>query len=116
VLVRRDTRAKEAVPLAGAASRLAELMGSMQKDLLEKARAFVAANTTRIGSYEEFKQAMAEKRGFIVAGWNGDPAVEARIKEETKATIRVMPLGDPIEATCVYTGQKGREVYFAQAY
>jgi len=58
----------------------------------------------------------ALERGFIVAGWNGDAAIEAKIKEETKATIRVMPMGDPIEAECVYTGQKGREVYFAQAY
>ena len=116
VLVRRDTRAKEFVPLAGAAARLGEILEAMQKDLLEKARAFVAANTTRVKSYDEFKQVMAEKRGFIVAGWNGDAAVEAKIKEETKATIRVMPMGDPVEAECVYTGQKGREVYFAQAY
>ena len=116
VLVRRDTRAKEFVPLAGLAARLGELLDAQQKDLLEKARAFVAANTTRVKTYDEFKQVMAEKRGFIVAGWNGDAAVEAKIKEETKATIRVMPMGDPIEAECVYTGQKGREVYFAQAY
>ena len=116
VLVRRDTRTKEPVPLAGTAARLADLFEAMQTDLLEKARAFVAANTTRVKTYDEFKQVMAEKRGFIVAGWNGDAAVEAKIKEETKATIRVMPMGDPVEAECVYTGQKGREVYFAQAY
>ena len=72
-----------------------EILAAMQKDLLEKARAFVAANTTRVATYDEFKEAMAEKRGFIVAGWNGDPAIEARIKEETKATIRVIPMGDP---------------------
>jgi prolyl-tRNA synthetase len=116
VLVRRDTRTKEPVPLAGAAARLAEILDAIQKELLEKARAFVAANTTRVKSYDEFKQVMAEKRGFIVAGWNGDAAIEAKIKEETKATIRVMPMGDPVEAECIYTGQKGREVYFAQAY
>ena len=51
-----------------------------------------------------------------MAGWNGDAAVEATIKEETKATIRVIPMGEPIEAACVVTGQKGREVVFAQAY
>ena len=116
VLVRRDTRAKEFVPLAGLAARLPEILDAMQRDLLEKARAFVAANTTQVKSYDEFKQVMADKRGFILAGWNGDAAVEARIKEETKATIRVMPMGDPVEAECVYTGQKGRLVYFAQAY
>jgi len=59
---------------------------------------------------------MAEKRGFILAGWNGDPKVEAKIKEETKATIRVIPMGDAVEAPCVKTGEKGREVVFAQAY
>jgi prolyl-tRNA synthetase len=116
VLVRRDNRAKEFVPLAGAAPRLGELLEGLQKDLLERARAFVASNTTRVSSYDEFKQVMADKRGFIVAGWNGDAAVEARIKEETKATIRVVPLGEPVEAPCVVTGQKGREVVFAQAY
>jgi prolyl-tRNA synthetase len=58
---------------------------------------------------------MAGKRGFILAGWNGDAKIEAQIKEETKATIRVMPL-DAKEAKCVVTGQPGREVYFAQAY
>jgi prolyl-tRNA synthetase len=116
VLVRRDTRAKEFVPLAGTAARLGEILDTIQKDLLDRARAFVAANTTRVGTYDEFKQAMAEKRGFIVAGWNGDAAVEARIKEETKATIRVIPMGDPVEAPCVVTGERGREVVFAQAY
>ncbi len=117
VLVRRDNRAKEFVPLAGhGGAPRARSWTAMQKDLLERARAFVAANTTRVSSYDEFKQVMAEKRGFIVAGWNGDAAVEARIKEETKATIRVIPMGEPVEAPCVVTGQKGREVVFAQAY
>jgi prolyl-tRNA synthetase len=116
VLVRRENRAKEFVPLAGTASRLAALLDTIQADLLEQARARVKASTTRVSSYDEFKQAMADTRGFIVAGWNGDPKVEARIKEETKATIRVIPMGEPVEAACVVTGEKGREVVFAQAY
>ena len=116
VLVRRENRAKEFVPLAGVASRLAGLLDTIQHDLLEQARARVKASTTRVSSYDEFKQAMADTRGFIVAGWNGDPKVEARIKEETKATIRVIPMGEPVEAPCVVTGEKGREVVFAQAY
>jgi prolyl-tRNA synthetase len=116
VLVRRDTREKTFVPLAGLAARVPALLESMQGDLLERARKFVAENTTRVGTYDQMKEAMAEKRGFILAGWNGDAAVEARIKEETKATIRVIPLDDEREAPCVVTGQKGREVYFAQAY
>jgi len=59
---------------------------------------------------------MKTKRGFILAGWNGDAATEARIKEETKATIRVIPTENEREAPCVVTGEKGQEVYFAQAY
>jgi prolyl-tRNA synthetase len=116
VLVRRDNRSKTPVPLAGLDRAVPEMLATFQADLLERARKFQADNTTRVSSYDEFKQVMAEKRGFIVAGWNGDPAVEKRIKEETKATIRVMPMGDPIEAKCVVTGEKGREVWFAQAY
>jgi prolyl-tRNA synthetase len=116
VLVRRDARAKEFVPLSGVAPRLAELLETIQADLLEQARAFVAENTTRVSTYDELKEVMREKRGFIVAGWNGDPVVEARIKEETKATIRVMAIDETREAPCVVTGERGREVTLAQAY
>ena len=115
VLVRRDNREKSFVPLAGLAAKVSELLAALQSDLLEKARKFVADNTTRVATYDEFKQAMSEKRGFIVAGWNGDPAIEAQIKAETRATIRVLPMEDR-EAPCVVTGKPGREVYFAQAY
>jgi prolyl-tRNA synthetase len=116
VLVRRDNREKAFVPLAGLSARVGEILEAMQKDLLERARKFVADNTTRVRTYDELKQVMAEKRGFILAGWNGDAAVEAKIKEETKATIRVIPIDEEREAACIVTGQKGREVYFAQAY
>ncbi len=116
VLVRRDTREKAFVPLAGLAVKTRELLDTMQKDLLERARKFVADNTTRVSSYDEFKEVMASKRGFILAGWNGDAATEAKIKAETKATVRVIPMGEVREAPCVVTGEKGREVYFAQAY
>src|SRR5262245_8536490 len=116
VLVRRDTREKLFTPLAGLGPRVTELIAAFQQQMLDDARKFMADNTTRVKSYDEFKQVMAERRGFILAGWNGDPRVEARIKEETKATIRVIPMGDAIEAPCLVTGEKGREVVFAQAY
>lgn len=115
VLVRRDQREKAFVPLAGLAAAVRERLEAIQAELLQAARRRVEAATTRVSSYDEFRQAMADKRGFILAGWNGDPAVEARIKEETKATIRVIPFEER-EAACVVTGEKGREVYFAQAY
>ncbi len=115
VLVRRDTREKAFVPVTGLVAQATSLLDAIQTGLLERARKFVADNTTRVTSYAELKEAMAGRRGFIVAGWNGDPKVEARIKEETKATIRVMPM-EPQEAPCVVTGEPGKEVYFAQAY
>ncbi|HSB60976.1 MAG TPA: His/Gly/Thr/Pro-type tRNA ligase C-terminal domain-containing protein, partial [Vicinamibacteria bacterium] len=116
VLVRRDRREKSFVPLGGLEAQVSGMLESVQTDLLERARKFVADNTTRVERWDDFKDAMATRRGFILAGWNGDAAVEAKIKEETKATIRVIPLGEEREAPCVLTGQQGREVYFAQAY
>jgi len=116
VLVRRDTREKLFVPLGELAARTPALLERFQADLLERARKFRESNTTQVSSYDEFKRVMAEKRGLILAGWCGDAAVEARIKEETKATIRVIPMGAPREAACIVTGKPGRLVYFAQAY
>jgi prolyl-tRNA synthetase len=117
VLVRRDTREKSFVPLLGLAPQVREILDGMQRDLLERARKFLAENTTPVDSYEAFKQVMATKRGFLVAGWCGDAACEAKVKEETRATIRVIPQGPPRAGACVRCGRPSeREVYFAQAY
>jgi prolyl-tRNA synthetase len=118
VLVRRDTREKAFVPLAGLAAVVRERLDLMQVELLERARAFVAANTTVVSSYDQFKEVMGSKRGFLVAGWCGSAECEARIKEETKATIRVIPLErEPRPGACVCCEKPSpREVYFAQAY
>jgi prolyl-tRNA synthetase len=118
VLVRRDTREKAFVPLASLAERTRELLAAIQDGLLDRARRFVSDNTRRAGSYDEFKQIMAEKRGFIVAGWCRKADCEARIKEETRATVRVIPIEGPsTPGTCVRCGEPSvGEVYFAQAY
>jgi len=118
VLVRRDTREKAFVPQAGLEADVRRRLDTMQRDLLERARKFVADNTTRAGSWDEFKQVMADKRGFIVAGWCGNAACEARIKEETRATVRVIPIeGEARPGKCVRCGEASpRDVYFAQAY
>jgi prolyl-tRNA synthetase len=118
VLVRRDNREKSFVPLAGLAAVVREKLDTLQKDLLERARKFVADSTTRVKTYDEFKQVMADKRGFIVTGWCRTAECEAKIKEETKATVRVIPLeGEAVAGACVRCGQpSAREVYFAQAY
>lgn len=118
VLVRRDTREKAFVPLASLVERAREMLDALQRDLLERARRFVADHTSHAGSYDEFKRIMADQRGFIVAGWCRSAECEAKIKEETKATVRVIPIeGAPVAGTCVRCGQPSPgEVYFAQAY
>jgi prolyl-tRNA synthetase len=118
VLVRRDTREKEFVPLAALPPRAREVLDAMQRDLLERARRFLADNTTRVAGYGEFKEVMAGRRGFLVAHWCRDAACEAAIKEETKATVRCMPLdAEPSAGECVRCGRPSPgEVYFAQAY
>jgi prolyl-tRNA synthetase len=118
VLVRRDTREKAFVPLAGLAAAVKDRLETLQADLLARARKFVADNTTRVSGYDEFKQVMADRRGFLVAGWCEDSACEAAIKQETKATVRVIPIeGEALPSTCVRCGKPSpREVYFAQAY
>jgi prolyl-tRNA synthetase len=118
VLVRRDTREKAFVPLASVAEQARGLLTSIQDGLLDRARRFVADNTTRVSTYDEFKRVMAEKRGFLVTGWCRSAECEAKIKEETKATVRVIPIeGTPAPGPCVRCGQPcSSEVYFAQAY
>ena len=118
VLVRRDTREKSFVPLSSLAEQARALLTSIQDGLLDRARRFVADNTTRVSTYDEFKRVMTEKRGFLVAGWCRSADCEAKIKEETKATVRVIPIeGTAVAGSCVRCGQpSSSEVYFAQAY
>ena len=119
---RRDTRAKAAIPREGVAASVVALLETIQNDLLAAAKARRDANTHRnVTSYEEFKQIMEGPGGFVYAGWNGDPAVEARVKEETKATIRVIPDAEFRSAeaptTCIVTGEPAKyEVVWAKAY
>jgi len=119
---RRDTRAKAALPMAGLPEAVARLLETMQADLLAAATARREANSHRnVTSYAQFKEVMEGPGGFVYAGWNGDPAVEAKVKEETKATIRCIP--DPefrsahAPTTCLVTGEPARhEVIWAKAY
>ncbi len=119
---RRDTRAKAAIPREGVAASVVALLETIQNDLLAAAKARRDANTHRnVTSYEEFKQIMEGPGGFVYAGWNGDPAVEARVKEETKATIRVIPDAEFRSAEaptkCIVTGEPAKyEVVWAKAY
>ena len=116
VMVRRDVKGKNFVPLAEAVSTATGLLEQMQKDLLQRARDFRAANTHEVNSYEELK-ARADD-GYLLAHWNLSPEVEAKIKEETGLTTRNRPFDLPQEpGKCVVTGEDspGR-IVFAKAY
>ena len=120
VLVRRDTKAKETVALASLPSRVPELLGEIQAGLLAAARTFLEANIRDAADYGRFKDILENQRGFIRAPWCGGEDCEDRIKTETMATIRVIPLDEAegkTEGACACCGRPGKAVaYFARAY
>jgi prolyl-tRNA synthetase len=122
MLARRDTREKRPISFETLRTELPLVLDTIQADMLAAARARVEANTIRERiSYDRFKEVMDGPGAFVYAGWNGDPAVEQRVKEETKATIRVIP--DPeyrspdAPTTCMVTGEPAKyEVVWARSY
>ena len=120
VLVRRDNRVKETVGIEVLETRLPTLLEEIQQALFQRARAFRDQNTHYTDSYAEFKQLIAEKRGFVRVKWAEDTAAELAIKEETKATLRVIPFDQPeggVQGKCFYTGKPATcEAIFARAY
>jgi prolyl-tRNA synthetase len=117
-VARRDTGEKATVSLDGIVLHIQSLLEDIQSNLLEKARAYRDAHITRVDSYEEFKKVLEGKGGFVSAHWDGTGETEERIKEETKATIRCIPLDNPREeGRCILTGKPSSErVLFAVAY
>lgn len=117
-VARRDTKEKETISREGLADKLEKLLDDIQKNIYQKALDFRIANTTKVDSYEEFKQVLDNKAGFVLAHWDGTPETEQRIKEETKATIRCIPLHNEAEAgACIYSGKPSTQrVLFARAY
>lgn len=120
VLVRRDSKSKESVPLSALSDKIPDVLDDIRKSLYEKALRFREDNTREVGGYEEFKDVMENKRGFIRGGWCGDQACEDRIKEDTMATIRVIPFDQPSTASgvkCVCCRKEARAIAcFARAY
>ena len=94
------------------------LLNEIQTNLFNKAKARNQELTTTVNSYEEFKKVLDEKTGFVYAHWDGTPETEEKIKEETKATIRCIPLNNAQEAgVCIYSGKpSAQRVLFARAY
>ena len=117
-LARRDTFEKKTYPQENLAEEIEKLLVEIQQNIYNKALKFREKNTHYIDDYEEFKKIIETSGGFIYAHWDGTAETEERIKSETKATIRFIPLGDEGEAgKCIYTGKpSAKRVCFAKAY
>ncbi|WP_298515909.1 proline--tRNA ligase [uncultured Kordia sp.] len=117
-IARRDTFEKQSVAQEDAVATVLSLLETIQEDLFAKAKNFRDESTTVVNTFEEFKNVIANKGGFVSAHWDGTAETENKIKELTKATIRCIPL-DALEeeGKCVYSGQKStKRVLFAKAY
>ena len=117
-VVRRDTKEKLSLPLADIVASVDQLLTDIQTNIYERAKSFRAARTTRVDSYDEFKRMLDEEPGFLLAHYDGTSETEERIKDETKATVRCLPLNEADEeGICMVTGQPSpRRAYFARAY
>jgi prolyl-tRNA synthetase len=116
---RRDTRAKQSLPMDGLASHVSALLEQIQAGLLDRARAFRDSHTTATASYDEFKTIMEGRPGFVQSPWCGSAQCEADIKAETQATIRNIPFGfeQAPGAPCIKcNGQAIVTAWFAKAY
>lgn len=117
-LARRDTREKNTVPMDGLAQQVRVQLDDIQQQMFNRAKEYRDSHITRVDSWEEFQKVLDEKGGFISAHWDGSGETEERIKQETKATIRCIPLDQAEEeGRCILTGKPSRRrVLFAQAY
>lgn len=117
-LARRDTLTKENVPAEGIADHIEKLLEEIQQNIYNKALKFRDSMITKVDTYDEFKRVLEEKGGFILAHWDGTPETEEQIKNETKATIRCIPVDAPAEeGKCMISGKPShRRVLFAKAY
>ena len=116
-LARRDTLTKETVAFDGIVETIQNLLKEIQDNIYQKALNFRIENTREVDTWEDFKEEI-KKPGFLLCHWDGTPETEEKIKAETKATIRCIPLeGDKTPGTCIYTGKpSSQRVIFAIAY
>jgi len=118
LVARRDTREKQNMAMNGLAASLRTLLDDVQRSLIERARRFREEHTVRVTSYDEFKQVMEGRPGFVIAAWCGSADCEAHIKTETQATIRIMPIDGAAPAgSCIRCDAPAMaEAWFAKAY
>ena len=116
-VARRDTLSKETVNMEGVENYIQNLLNDIQTNIYKKAFDYRTSVTREVNSYEEFKVEI-EKGGFLLCHWDGTPETEEKIKEDTKATIRCIPLeGDTTPGKCMVTGNvSARRVVFARSY
>jgi prolyl-tRNA synthetase len=117
-VARRDTLSKEIMKQDEIEKVIPELLKEIQAGIFDKAKKFKEAHTNKVENFDEFKEALDAKGGLILAHWDGTTETELKIKEETKATIRCIPMdAEQEEGKCVYTGKpSGQRVIFARAY
>ena len=117
-VARRETLSKEVVSKEGIVNYINDLLETIQNDLFNRALQYRDAHITEVNSFDEFKDVLENKTGFIAAHWDGTPETEEKIKELTKATIRCIPLNRvEEEGKCVFSGAKSTgRVLFAKAY
>jgi len=117
-VARRDTLQKGVVKFSEVASEIPVLLDQIQQSLFERSLKFREENTHTVDTWEEFVDVIENKGGFAYAHWDGTSETEEKIKDETKATIRVIPLDNPTEeGKCVFSGKPSRErILFARAY
>jgi prolyl-tRNA synthetase len=117
-IVRRDTLEKKNIPMEGLADTVMLLLEEIQRNMFEKALDFRNKNTFRADTWEEFKEILETRGGFVSAHWDGTTETETKIKDETKATIRCIPLdAQPEQGKCIFSGRpSSQRVIFALAY
>ncbi len=117
-IVRRDTSEKQTYSLQDIGKIIQHMLSEMQNNIYQKALKFRDQNITTVDSYQKFKEVLDTKGGFVRAHWDGTAETEQRIKDETKATIRCIPINEETRAgICIYSGKSSsQEVIFAKAY
>ncbi|MFN0032048.1 MAG: proline--tRNA ligase [Flavobacteriales bacterium] len=117
-IARRDNSTKENRAFDGIATHIEQLLSEIQENLFSQAMAHRTAHITKVDSYDDFKKLLDEKGGFFLAHWDGTKETEDKVKDETKATIRCIPLdSDMQEGMCMVTGKHSKQrVLFARAY
>jgi prolyl-tRNA synthetase len=117
-IARRDTKEKVSVSQEGIEAKVQALLGEIQQNIFDKALAFRDSHITKVETYAEFKDVLENKTGFVAAHWDGTTETAEKIKEETKATIRCIPMNNVQETgKCILTGKPSKErVLFAKAY